>query len=115
MNLPSAEIKKAVSVRSDLPDESNTVIQKTAGRTLFSNRDRSRVGPCPAPACVAWMGAGAGVGAWAELETMGGEGDCAAGDSPTSWRLDFRPHPAVAKIASESEHPRIRWNGLIGG
>jgi hypothetical protein len=53
MNLPSPEIKKAVSVRSNLPDESNTVIQKTAGWTLFSNRDKSSVGRSPAPGCAA--------------------------------------------------------------
>jgi hypothetical protein len=29
-----------------LPDESNTVTQKTEGRTLFSSRDKSRDGTC---------------------------------------------------------------------
>jgi len=47
MNLPSPEMKKAVSVRNNLPEESNTVIQKTAGRTLFSSRDKSRTGLFP--------------------------------------------------------------------
>jgi hypothetical protein len=51
--LPSPEMKKAVSVRSSLPDESKTVIQKTAGWTAFSSRDKSRAGRCPACICAA--------------------------------------------------------------
>jgi hypothetical protein len=51
MNLPSPDMKKAVSVRSNLPDESNTVIQKTAGLTLFSSRAKSRVVPSAAFPC----------------------------------------------------------------
>jgi hypothetical protein len=46
---------------------------------------------------------------------MGGEGDCAAGDSPTSWLVDFRPHPAVAKISRQSEHPKVSGECLIEG
>ena len=52
MNLPSPEIKNAVSVRSNLPDESNTVIEKTAGRMVFSTRDKSRVDSCAVAAGV---------------------------------------------------------------
>jgi hypothetical protein len=57
MNLPSPEMKKAVSVRSNLPDESNTVIQKTAGWTLFSSRDKSSAGRWPACGDCACFGA----------------------------------------------------------
>jgi hypothetical protein len=37
-----------------------------------------------------------------------------ADSSPTIWPVDFRPHPAVAKIARQSEHLRVCRNGLIG-
>jgi hypothetical protein len=83
MNLPSAEIKKAVSVRSNLPDESNTVIQKIAGRTLFSNRDKSSVGICLVRDCGVGLGDGDEPGDEIGVETPDCEGDC-AGDSPTS-------------------------------
>jgi hypothetical protein len=60
------------------------------------------------------VGDGDEVGAWGEFETMDGEGNGVADDSPTKWPVDFRPHPAVAKIAKKSEHPRVSRNGLIG-
>src|SRR5262249_13523339 len=63
-------MKKAVAVRSNLPDESNTVIQKTAGRTLFSSRDKSSVGRCPVSDCAARVGDGDDVRAGGELETI---------------------------------------------
>ena len=81
MHLPSPEMKKAVSVRSNLPDESNIVIQKTAGRTLYSSCDKSSVGRCLVCDCGAWLGAGDEPGDWTGVAT-GGEGDWAAGDSP---------------------------------
>jgi hypothetical protein len=58
MNLPSPDMKNAVSVRSNLPVESNTVIQKTAGRTLFSNRAKSRLVLSVAFACAVCTGDG---------------------------------------------------------
>jgi len=56
MNLPSPEMKKAVSVRSNLPDESNTVTQNTAGWTLFSSRDKSSAGRWLVCGDCAWLG-----------------------------------------------------------
>jgi len=88
------------------------VIQKTAGWTLFSNRDKSRAG--------LWLGCGdcAGLGDADEpddcTEVESG-GDCVGDGSPTTWLFDFRPHPVVTKIAKQNKNPRVSGNRLIVG
>src|SRR5436189_3871691 len=81
-NLPSPEMKKAVCVRSNLPEESNTVIQNTAGRTLFSNRAKSSVGRCVVCDCGVRLNEVDGPEDWAGANTPGDEEGWAAGDSP---------------------------------
>src|SRR5438105_4024606 len=61
-NLPSAEIKKPLSVRNKFPFESNTVTQITAGLTLLSRFAKSddEVRPASAPGEALVEGKGVG-------------------------------------------------------